>query len=97
RRSIAGLGLASPGPLDPRGGILVEPPNFGPGFIDVSFRDPIAAALGLPAVPERDTNVAALAEMAFGAAKGTRDFLYLTISTGIGGSIVIDGRIYGGP
>ena len=97
RRSIAGLGLASPGPLDPRSGVLVEPPNFGPGFIDVPFRDPIAAALGLPAALERDTNVAALAEMSFGAARGKRDFLYLTISTGIGGSIVIDRRIYGGP
>jgi glucokinase len=41
--------------------------------------------------------VAALAEMAFGAARGSRDFLYLTISTGVGGSIVIDGQIYGGP
>jgi glucokinase len=97
RRSIVGLGLASPGPLDPRTGFLVEPPNFGPGFLDVPFRDPIAAALGLPAALERDTNVAALAEMAFGAARGARDFLYLTISTGIGGSIVIDGQIYGGP
>jgi glucokinase len=97
RRSIAGLGLASPGPLDPRSGILVEPPNFGPGFVDIPFRDPIADALGLPAALERDTNVAALAEMAFGAARGVRDFLYLTISTGVGGSIVIDGRIFGGP
>lgn len=97
RRSIVGLGLASPGPLDPRTGFLVEPPNFGPGFVDVPFRDPIGQALGLPAALERDTNVAALAEQAFGAAHGLRDFLYLTISTGIGGAIVIDGRIYGGP
>ncbi len=97
RRAIVGLGLASPGPLDPRTGFLVEPPNFGPGFVDVSFRDPIGQALGLPAALERDTNVAALAEQAFGAARGLRDFLYLTISTGIGGAIVIDGQIYGGP
>jgi glucokinase len=97
RSSIAGLGLGSPGPLDPHAGTLVEPPNFGPGFVDVPFRDPIAAALGLPAALERDTNVAALAELAFGAARGARDFLYLTVSTGIGGSIVIGGRIYGGP
>lgn len=97
RRQIAGLGLASPGPLDPRSGILVEPPNFGPGFVDVPFRDPIAKALGLPAALERDTNVAGLAEMTFGAARGARDFLYLTISTGVGGSVVIGGRIYEGP
>ena len=97
RATIRGLGLAAPGPLDPRSGYLVEPPNFGPGFVNVAFRDPIAAALGLPAVLERDTNMAALAEMTFGAAHGARDFLYLTISTGVGGSIVIDGRVYGGP
>ncbi|MBI2762888.1 MAG: ROK family protein [Chloroflexi bacterium] len=96
-RSLVGLGLAAPGPVDPTTGILVEPPNFGPGFRDVPFRDPIAAALGLPAALERDTNVAALAELEFGAARGARDFLYVTISTGIGGSIVIGGRIYGGP
>lgn len=97
RATIRGLGLAAPGPLDPRNGYLVEPPNFGPGFVNVPFRDPIATALGLPAVLERDTNMAALAEMTFGAARGARDFLYLTISTGVGGSIVIDGRVYGGP
>jgi glucokinase len=97
RQSIVGLGLASPGPLDPRTGALIEPPNFGPGFTDVPFRDPIGAALGLPAALERDTNVAALAELAFGAARGARNFLYLTISTGLGGAIVIDGRLYGGP
>src|SRR3990170_5700075 len=97
RQSIVGLGLASPGPLDPRTGVLIEPPNFGPGFTDVPLRDPIAAALGLPAALERDTNVAALAEMEFGAARGAMNFLYLTISTGIGGAIVIDGRLHGGP
>lgn len=95
--SLVGLGLAAPGPLDPASGVLVEPPNFGPGFVDIPFRDPIAAALALPTALERDTNVAALAELAFGAARGMRDFLYVTISTGIGGSIVIDGRLYGGP
>ncbi len=96
RRSIVGLGLASPGPVDPKAGTLVEPPNFGPGFTDIPFRDPIGSALGLPAAMERDTNVAALAELTFGAARGARDFLYLTISTGIGGAIVIDGQLYGG-
>ncbi len=97
RAAIVGLGLASPGPLDPRAGTLVEPPNFGPGFVDVAFRDPIADALGLPAALERDTNVAALAEHAFGAARGASEFLYLTVSTGIGGSIVINGEVHGGP
>jgi glucokinase len=94
---LAGVGLSAPGPVDPRAGTLVEPPNIGPGFHDVPFASPIGAALGLPAALERDTHVAALGELAFGAAKGCRDFLYLTVSTGFGGAIVVDGRLYGGP
>ena len=46
---------------------------------------------------ERDTNVAALAERAFGSARGEDDFLYLTVSTGIGGAIVAGGRLFRGP
>jgi glucokinase len=96
-RALAGVGLSAPGPVDPRSGTLVEPPNIGPGFRDVAFTGPIGAALDLPAALERDTNVAALGELEFGAARGCRDFLYLTVSTGFGGAIVIGGRLYGGP
>ena len=94
---LTGIGLAAPGPVDPRSGTLVEPPNLGPGFRDVPFAKPIGLALGLPAALERDTHVAALAELTFGAARGCRDFLYVTVSTGFGGAIVIGGRLYGGP
>ena len=95
--ALVGIGLSAPGPVDPRAGTLVEPPNIGPGFRDVPFAAPIGAALGLPAVLERDTHVAALAELTFGAARGCRDFLYLTVSTGFGGAIVVGGRLHGGP
>ncbi|MCI0581587.1 MAG: ROK family protein [Chloroflexi bacterium] len=95
--ALAGIGLSAPGPVDPRAGTLVEPPNLGAAFRDVPFAAPIGAALGLPAVLERDTHVAALAELSFGAARGCRDFLYLTVSTGFGGAIVVGGRLYGGP
>lgn len=94
---LAGVGISAPGPVDPQAGILVEPPNIGPGFRDVPFAAPIAAALDLPVAMDRDTHVAALAELAFGAARGCRDFLYLTVSTGFGGAIVVGGRLYGGP
>jgi glucokinase len=82
--------------LDPRTGTLIDPPNIGPGFRDVPLAAPLARAFALPTVIERDTNVAALGEMTYGAARGARDFLYLTVSTGIGGSIVADGEVYGG-
>lgn len=94
---LSGIGLSAPGPVDPRAGTLVEPPNIGPGFRDVPFAAPIGAALALPAALERDTHVAALAELTFGAARGCTDFLYLTVSTGFGGAIVVGGRLYGGP
>jgi glucokinase len=96
RRTLAGIGIAAPGPVDPRIGTLIEPPNVGPGFRDIPLGRPIADALGLPVVLERDTHVAALGEATYGAARGVRDFLYLTVSTGIGGAIVANGELYGG-
>ena len=95
--SIVGVGISSPGPVDPRAGVVVEPPNLGPGFHDVPLADAVEAALGLPTFLDRDTNVAALGEAAFGAGRGQPDFIYVTVSTGVGGSIVTDGRLFHGP
>lgn len=91
------IGISSPGPLDPAGGVVLEPPNLGPRFRDVPLAARASKALGLPVALDRDTNVAALGEGAFGAAKGVADYLYLTVSTGIGGSIVSGDRILYGP
>lgn len=95
--SPAALGISSPGPVDPLTGVVLEPPNLGPGFRDIALADRLGSALGLPAVLDRDTNVAALAEGTFGAARDCADYLYLTVSTGIGGSIVSGDRILYGP
>jgi glucokinase len=97
RGSIAGVGIAAPGPLNPAAGTLVEPPNMPRSFRGAALANPIGTALSLPAVLERDTHVAALAEWEFGAARGLTDFLYLTVSTGIGGAIIAGGRLVGGP
>jgi glucokinase len=94
---IAGIGLSSPGPVDPVRGVVVEPPNLGPEFRDVALAKALGDAEGLPAFLDRDTNVAALGEQAFGAAKGFDDFIYLTVSTGVGGAIVAGGEILHGP
>jgi len=91
------IGIGAPGPLDPSGGRLLEPPNLGPAFWNLPIAERIASALEMPAVLERDTNVALLGELGFGAARGARDALYLTVSTGIGGSVLSDGRILSGP
>ncbi|MBW3612857.1 MAG: ROK family protein [Chloroflexi bacterium] len=91
-----GVGISSPGPLDPWRGIVVAPPNLV-GWRDVPLREAIAGSLGLPTFLERDTNVAARAEWRYGAARDTRDLVYITVSTGIGGAAVIDGRPLTGP
>ena len=94
---LLGIGIAAPGPVDPFRGVIVDPPNMGPQFRDVPLAERISASLGLPTVLDRDTQVAAMAEAAHGAARGCSDFLYLTVSTGIGGGIVSDGRLIRGP
>ncbi len=94
---LAGVGISSPGPVDPWAGVIVEPPNLGRAFVNVPIAAEVEAVLRLPAFLDRDTNVAALGERAFGAARGCDDFLYVTVSTGVGGSVVTGGRILNGP
>jgi glucokinase len=96
-RELAGIGISSPGPVDPVRGLVVEPPNLGPQFRNIALAEALEAAERLPAFLDRDTNVAALGEHEFGAARGFHDFIYLTVSTGIGGAIVIGGEILHGP
>lgn len=91
-----GIGISSPGPLDPWRGLVVAPPNLA-GWRDVPLAAAVQEALDLPTFLERDTNVAVLAECRYGAAKGTRNAIYITVSTGIGGGIVSDGRPIIGP
>ena len=94
---LAGVGVSSPGPVNPWTGVIVSPPNLGEQFHDIPIAARLEAALGLPVYLERDTNVAALGEQAFGAARNVQDFLYLTVSTGVGGAIVADGHLVLGP
>ena len=97
-QALEAVGISAPGPLDPMRGILIEPPNLGGrDFHHLAVAEPISAALRLPAFLERDTHVAALAEAAFGAARGLSDFIYITVSTGLGGGVVIGGRLLVGP
>jgi len=94
---VAAIGISAPGPLDPHAGRLIDPPNLPQSTWDVPLADLIAGALGLPATLDKDTNVAALGEGFFGVAADTGDFVYLTISTGVGGAAVTGGRLLHGP
>ncbi|HEY6056570.1 MAG TPA: ROK family protein [Candidatus Limnocylindrales bacterium] len=97
RGALAGVGISSPGPVDPRAGVIVEPPNLGPDFHDVPIVAEVERDLGLTAYLDRDTNVAALGEQTFGAGRGCLDFLYVTVSTGVGGAVVSGGNLIHGP
>jgi glucokinase len=92
---IAMLAVGSPGPLDTRQGVVFDPPNLL-GWERVPLRDMLQAALHLPTVIVNDANAAALGEFHFGAGRGTRNLVYLTISTGIGGGVVVDGVLLEG-
>ena len=94
---IAGIGIACGGPLDPDKGIILSPPNL-PGWDRIPLTDTVSERLGLPAAVENDATAGALAEWWFGAGRshGVNDLVYLTISTGIGGGLVLDGRLYRG-
>jgi len=89
------VGLGAPGLSDPATGILFTSPNL-PGWRDVPLRDIVTRKLGKKTVLINDANAAALGELHFGAARGARHFIYVTLSTGIGGGIVTDGKIYTG-
>jgi glucokinase len=91
------LGISAPGPLDPLTGVLIDPPNLDRKLWGFGLAPTLERELGVEACLERDTQVAALAEGEFGAARGTADYVYLTVSTGIGGGVVIDNRLLRGP
>ncbi|HWI65965.1 MAG TPA: ROK family protein [Symbiobacteriaceae bacterium] len=88
-------GVGCGGPLDPHTGVIMEPPNL-PGWIDVPLVARLQSALGIPVYLDNDANAAALGEHRFGAGRGVDNMVYLTISTGVGGGIIIGGRLYQG-
>ncbi len=92
---IQGIGICAPGPLDPKTGIVLNPPNL-PCWRNFPLADKIASVYRVPVHVDNDANAAALAETRWGAARGFRYVFYATIGTGIGTGIVLDGRIYHG-
>jgi glucokinase len=89
------IGVGAPGLSNPETGVLFTSPNLR-GWWDVPLRDILEEKLGKKTFLMNDANAAALGEFYFGAARGAHDFIYVTISTGIGGGIFIDGKIYTG-
>ena len=92
---IAGIGICAPGPLDPRTGIVLNPPNV-PGWRNFPLAAEISKATNLPVRVDNDGNAAALAEALWGTGLGYRNVFCATLGTGIGTGIVFDGQIYHG-
>lgn len=95
QNQVAALGIGMPGPLDTKKGIVKNTPNL-PGWIDIPLLQILKSEINLPMVLENDANAAALGENLYGAGKGIDNFVYITISTGIGGGVVLNGRLFKG-
>ncbi|MFN8528226.1 MAG: ROK family protein [Anaerolineae bacterium] len=89
---VLGIGVSVPGPANPKTGIVVAPPNL-PGWHNVPLVKILQDRFNVPVFLGNDANVAALAEVVRGAARGTRDAIFITVSTGIGGGVISDGRM----
>jgi glucokinase len=95
RDQIMGIGIGAPGPLNQKTGVIFAPPNL-PGWHNVPLGEIFHQHFQMPIFIENDANAAALGEYLFGAGRGSRDMVYMTISTGIGGGIIMDGRLIEG-
>ncbi|WP_354040611.1 ROK family protein [Devosia sp. UYZn731] len=95
RSRYIGVGVSSPGPLDTTTGVVLDIPTL-PGWNNIPLKDMLAKKLRLPTVVENDGISAAIGEWRFGAGKGLQNIAYLTISTGIGGGVIADGRVVRG-
>ena len=94
-QQVAAFGISAPFPADAARGIMTKPTN-NPLWRDVPILDFLRNNLGIPGCFENDANCGALAEWFFGAGRNCRDFIYLTMSTGIGGGIISAGNLVRG-
>ena len=92
---LKAIGISCGGPLDSVKGIVQSPPNL-PGWNDIPIVNLFRDIFNVPVFLQNDANACALAEWKFGAGKGTRNMIFLTFGTGMGGGIIIDGRLYSG-
>ena len=89
------IAIAAAGAINSARGIVTSSPNL-PGWHDVPLKDMVQEATGVRTTLLNDASAAALGEHAFGAGRGVNNLIYITVSTGIGGGIIIDGKLYGG-
>lgn len=91
---LRAIGIGSPGPLDSRKGTIITTPNLP--FRNFNIVQPIFEKYGVPTYLDNDANVAAIGEFLFGVGQGTTNMIYVTVSTGIGGGGILNGKLYRG-
>ena len=92
---VTAIGIASPGPLDPYTGTVLDTPNI-PEWENFPLAPNLSKHFGVPVYLDNDANMAGLAEWRYGAGQGHHDLVYLTISTGIGGGVISSDRLLQG-
>lgn len=91
---VRAIGIGAPGPLDSEKGIIITTPNLP--FKNYNLVKPIEERFGIKTYLDNDANAAAIGEYTFGAGKGTKHMIYITVSTGVGGGAILNGRPYRG-
>lgn len=93
-KDVIALGVGSPGPLDAFKGVIHFAPNLQ--WYNVPLKSILEKTLGIEVFIDKDTNVAAIGEFKYGAGQGVNDMVYITISTGVGGALILNGKLYYG-
>lgn len=93
--NVEAIGVSCGGPLDPILGLIQGPPNL-PGWTDIEISSILEHEFGVPCYLENDANAGALAEHLFGTWRGTRNLVFLTMGTGIGAGLILNGTLYRG-
>jgi glucokinase len=92
---IGGVGIGAPGPMNPDTGVVYHPPNL-PGWDEVALGPRLSEALGVPVCLENDVNLGTLGEYALGAGRGTMDMVGIFVGTGVGGGLILGGKLRSG-
>jgi len=95
KSDIEGIGIGLPGLIDPRKGVVKFLPNI-PGWKNVALKRILEQKLKIPTFLDNDVNLITLAEWKFGAGVGVSNMLCLTLGTGVGGGLILDGKLYRG-
>jgi glucokinase len=91
---IIAAGVGAPGPLDPIRGIIIDTPNLK--FVNLPLKDELEARISVPVFVDNDVNLGMFGEFVYGAARGVQHAIGLFVGTGVGGGVIIDGKLHHG-